>query len=462
MFAITFAMALPAHTHRSRSRLPLVLATAVITVVAVTTAAVLWPGGPYDQAKATASEPTPTPVTAASAIPGGTPEPSASSRPEPSPQPPPPVKFTLVTGGDILTHGPVLTSARHAGGGPYDFGALMQGVRPFVESADLAICHLEVPVAPPGTQPSGYPTFGAPAELIPAIAAEGWDGCSTASNHSVDRRYAGLEATLAALDAEGLGHAGMARTADEAASTQMYSVRQGERRITVANISFTYGLNGLPQPEGKPWAVATFDAEAQNVQPILDSAQQARNQGADIVVASVHCCVEYQVQPNDAQRSIVEQIAESGLVDLYVGHHAHVPQPIELVEGGVRGTGMWAYFGHGNYLSNQDTQCCKADTNSGYLGITTFTVSPDGDVDVEAQWAATTVDRLGRHTMYMLRDIMDTGAGRISASEAQARHERVARAAGDQAAELTSVPLAYADAAYRIYRGGSEGRFSRP
>src|SRR5690606_22137629 len=136
----------------------------------------------------------------------------------------------------------------------------------------------------------------------------------------------------------------------------------------------------------------------QDVAPILEAAQTARDQGADVVIASTHCCVEYQIQPTQAQRNIVEKIAESGLVDLYVGHHAHVPQPIELMDGGVTGGGMWAYFGHGNFLSNQDTQCCVAISNSGYLGVTTFTVTPEGKVSAEAGWVATTVDRTKGHT----------------------------------------------------------------
>ncbi len=436
---------MPSHSRRTTSPLPaLAVATATAVILAIG-AVVAWP---LDGATSTAPEPSPTPAGTEP-----TPAPSASAAPSPMPpEPAPTVEFTLVTGGDVLTHGPVLSSARAAGDGAYDFAPLMENMRPYVAGADLALCHLEVPIAPAGTEPSGYPTFGAPAELVPALAAEGWDGCSTASNHSMDRRYSGLETTLDALDDAGLGHSGTARTEEESASTQMYSVRVEDRRVSVASISFTYGLNGLPKPEGMPWAVDTFDADAQDVTPVLTAAQEARDQGADIVIASTHCCVEYQTEPNAAQRGIAQQIADSGLVDLYVGHHAHVPQPVELLDGGVDGAGMWTYFGHGNYLSNQDTQCCRADTNSGYLGVTTFSISPEGAVEVTAEWVATTVDRTDRHTMHVLNDIIDTGAGDLSASEAQARHQRVADAAGTAAAERTTPPEQLADSAFRVTR----------
>lgn len=359
------------------------------------------------------------------------------------------VEFSVVTAGDVLPHGPVNTSARASG--QYDYAPLMQNIRPFVENADIAICHMEVPVSPPGQQPSGYPVFGAPKELVPALKAEGWDACTTASNHSVDRRWEGVVTTLDEFDAVGLGHAGTARTKEESLRPQMFLVRDGGRWIRVANISFSYGTNGLPLPADAPWSVNLFNADASEADPIIDAARSAREMGADVVIASVHCCVEYRTEPTSAQRRLVERIAQSGQVDLYVGHHGHVPQPIEKLVGGPYGDGMWAAFGLGNYLSNQDTQCCRADTNSGVLMTSTFTVDVDGTVAVDVEWTATTVDRLDRHTMHVLADIQN-GTGRISARDAQGRYERVRHAVGDQADERTAPVGSRADSAFPVPR----------
>ncbi|MFV0633206.1 CapA family protein [Demequina sp.] len=438
---------MPSHAAADHRRPRLLASLAAAAVVGIAIGAAGWalskpaPAEPSGSALAPTGT---TPTTTASALP--TAQPSAAPSPaSPSPEPEQDVVFTLVAAGDILTHSPVLNSALRAGGDTYDFGALTELVRPYIDGADIALCHLEVPIVPEGAAPSGYPMFGAPGELVTALAADGWDGCSLASNHSVDRRWDGVRTTLDDFDEAGLGHSGTARSQDEQLSTQMYTVTEGDRQVDVASISFTYGLNGLPKPDGMPWAVDTFDADAANVQPILEAAQRARDDGADVVVASVHCCVEYRIAPTDAQRSIVEQIAASGLVDLYLGHHAHVPQPIERLEGGPQGEGMWAAFGHGNFLSNQDTQCCVADTNSGYLTTSTITVTPEGDVDVSVEWTATTVDRRDSHTMHVLSDITASGAGNLTASEAAARHQRVADAVGEQASERTTVPVKLAD-----------------
>ena len=354
----------------------------------------------------------------------------------PTPPPAPPTSFTLVATGDVLTHAPVVSSATTGNG--IDFSPLTEHIRPYIAGADLALCHMEVPVAPPGTAPSGYPMFGSPREMVPDLAEDGWDGCSTASNHSVDRRKAGIETTLAEFAAAGMGAAGTSRTETEALSTQMYVVQGDGEPVSVAHISLTYdSLNGLPKPPGEPWAVDTFNAEASDADPVIAAAQRARDAGADVVVASVHCCVEYRTEPTPAQRLLAERIAESGVVDLYVGHHAHVPQPIELLPGGPNGDGMWVAFGLGNYLSNQDTQCCVAQTNSGVLLTATFTVDSDKRVTVAPEWTPITVDRLGKHRVYALTDIPD-GVGRLSAAEVAARIDRVAAAVGGQAPMRTT------------------------
>lgn len=111
------------------------------------------------------------------------------------------------------------------------------------------------PVTRPGQAISSYPAFGAPAELVDAAKSAGYDGCSNASNHSLDRGRAGIEATLNRFDADGLHHAGMARTADEAATITMYDVKG----MKVAHLSYAYGLNGNKAPVDAPWAVDHID-----------------------------------------------------------------------------------------------------------------------------------------------------------------------------------------------------------
>lgn len=375
---------------------------------------------------------------------GGTgqdPDGASSGTPAPTPTPTadPDADLTLVAAGDVLPHQPVNASAR-TGDGSYDYRPLLAPMDPWVRGADLALCHLEVPIAPTGTAPSGYPLFGAPAQVAEALHAQGWDGCSTASNHSVDRGFAGIEATLDAFDAVGLGHVGTARTAQEQAQPQLYRLERAGQTITVAHIAATYGTNGMPVDADKPWSVNLIDVPA-----LVAQATAARAAGADIVVASVHCCVEYRTEPTAEQVQIDQQLADSGVIDLVIGHHAHVPQPIVHLSGGPRGEGMWVAYGLGNYLSNQDSACCTERTDSGLL--LTAHIHSAGAFPAEGraagparvtgvEWTPVTVDRLGGHRVHALVDIAQ-GTATLSADAVAARAARVATAAGTQAPERT-------------------------
>jgi hypothetical protein len=102
------------------------------------------------------------------------------------------------------------------GGGTRNFGPLLDGVRSAINT-DVSICHLETPLAAPEGPFLGYPAFSVPPEVAKALADVGYDSCSTASNHTLDRGEEGIANTLGAMDAAGLEHTGSARTPEEAA-----------------------------------------------------------------------------------------------------------------------------------------------------------------------------------------------------------------------------------------------------
>ena len=127
-----------------------------------------------------------------------------------TPEPPPPpqaVRLTVGVSGDLLPHLPVVARARAlAGGRGYDFRPLLRPIRRWVRRNSLAICHIETPLAP--APPVGYPRFNSPPALARAVKATGFDACTTASNHSLDRGQAGIDATRRALDRAGVRHTG--------------------------------------------------------------------------------------------------------------------------------------------------------------------------------------------------------------------------------------------------------------
>src|SRR5829696_4444577 len=284
--------------------------------------------------------------------PPGTPRPAAARRP--AARPSARRAFTLLASGDVLSHGSVVARARAYGassGRRFDFRPMFAAIRPIVAAADLAVCHLETPLSPTGRDLSGYPTFNAPPQLAAAIRGAGYDLCSTASNHALDRGPAGVAGTLAVLDRAGLRHAGTARGPREAGPTLLTV-----RGVRVAVASFTYGLNGSRPPPGPPWLVNLLDPHR-----VLAVTRAARRAGSRFTVVVLHWGQEYRSAPTPAQRTLARRLLADPSVDLVLCHHAHVVQPVWRVKG------KWVAFGLGNSLSAQSAACCPAATQDGVL-----------------------------------------------------------------------------------------------
>ena len=318
------------------------------------------------------------------AVPAQSPTPSASAGVGGSQD----VHFTVGYAGDVLMHMPVMESTP-AGSG--DITANIAAETPWVEGLDLALCGMEVPVAPDGVY-SGYPAFGTSTEVVAALARSGWDGCATASNHAADRGEAGVVATLDALDAHGLGHAGTYRSQQDASVPfALYELERGGRTVTVAQISTTMDLNGLEDPTG-------YSVSLNDVGAITKAAKSARAAGADLVVVHSQLGEEYETTPNDKQVSYAQSLADTGQVDIFFGAHPHVPQPAEKLSGGVGGKGMWVSYSAGNYISNQDEECCAPLSDVGQLVWADVTSHADGSVSVDKlNWHPFTMDLAGGH-----------------------------------------------------------------
>jgi hypothetical protein len=296
-----------------------------------------------------------------------------------------PRRARLLFTGDSMAHDRVIQEGRAYGqaiGASYDFTPMWRLLQPVISRADLAICHVETTFAAGDEAPSGFPRFRAPREYATALQQAGYDACSTASNHSYDYGVEGVVRTIEVLEQSGLRWAGTARSAEEGAQASVYDAGG----VRVAHLSATYGLNGFRLPADQPWLVDPID-----VPRLLTEAQLARAAGAEIVVVSLHCCTEYRVEPTGPQLEHFAHLLASPDVDLVVGHHAHVVQPIERIGD------EYAVYGLGNILSNMyDSRCCPAASQDGVAVEIEFVEGTDGRFRAEAvEYTPTWVDRTG-------------------------------------------------------------------
>lgn len=294
---------------------------------------------------------------------------SATSTPEAPPprDPPDPVRITVAASGDMLIHSPIYERALALGGGSaYDFAPMLAELRPWLNRADLALCHLETNLAR-SLPPSGYPRFNSPPALATAIAASGWDACTVASNHAVDHGQTGIDETLSALDRARLEHAGT--YASPRASRRPLLMEEGGARIAI--LSYTTDLNGLQPPA--PWSVNLVSRP----QPVLRDARRAVARGADAVIVNMHWSAgivpEYVHEPSAGQREFAARLARSPAITALVGQGPHVVQPIERIHG------RYVVFSEGNLIASQGVASgLPAASQDGLIAFLDLIVRPRG------------------------------------------------------------------------------------
>ncbi|WP_405677322.1 CapA family protein [Streptomyces sp. NBC_00868] len=276
--------------------------------------------------------------------------------------------FTLVASGDVLPHTSVIQrAANDAGGDGHDFKPMFSGVKSVVSGADLALCHMETIYGEEDGPFSGYPAFVSPPSVADALKDTGYDGCSTASNHTLDDGADGLRRTLDRFDKVGLKHAGSARTAAEAATVTTYTAGSAK----VAHLAYTYDTNGYPLPQGQPWAVKLMEQDK-----IVADARAARKAGADVVLVSLHWGTEWQTDPDEKQLSLGKALTASQTggrpdIDMILGTHAHIPQAYEKVNG------TWIIYGMGDQVAGEMFNYSGArDMRGNYGSIGRFTFAP--------------------------------------------------------------------------------------
>ncbi len=282
-----------------------------------------------------------------------TPNEIAIVTPSPSPSPPPTeppepefADAVWMAVGDVMMHTPQLPGAYDKKTNRYNFNPFFKAVKPILEQGDWVIANLETPIAGVEFGYKGYPQFNAPVELGEALKNAGFNLITNANNHSLDQGESGILRTLENLKKLGLPSKGTAASQEEA-DKLVLSEKNG---IVMGLLAYTYGTNGIPVPEGKPYLISLIDE-----QKIKADIAELREAGADFITVSLHFGTEYQTAPNDEQKRLARALIAAG-ADIVAGSHPHVVQPYEVVEateenGHVR-KGLIIYS-MGNFISNQ-------------------------------------------------------------------------------------------------------------
>lgn len=247
--------------------------------------------------------------------------------------------------GDVILHQRVLDASVRENG--YDFSNLFANVTSEVQKYDIKIVNQETILGGPPMEYSGYPSFNSPFEEADALVNAGFNIVLQASNHALDK---GQPAVQNCLNYWNNAHPETAVLGIHDPNEPSQDICLFDKNgIIVAILNYTYGTNKY-QEEVESGELA---GEVNFLDPVVvqNDIQRAK-EIADYVIVCPHWGVENEMEYNSEQAFWCQNFLEWG-VDLVIGTHPHVIQPVEML---TRSDGhqMLVYYSLGNFLSNQN------------------------------------------------------------------------------------------------------------
>lgn len=245
--------------------------------------------------------------------------------------------LTLGMIGDALYHTGTYKDGLKSDG-TYNYDHQLDDIRPLVQDYDLAYYNQETVLGGKELGLSSYPCFNSPQEVGDAFVKAGFNLVSLANNHTLDK---GTKAILNSV-AYWRNQTSVMTAGSYDSESDRNRVHIGEKNgITYAFLAYTYGTNGIPVPKGKEYVVNLFSKEQakKDIEAVRDK--------VDVVLVAMHWGVEYTHTPTNEQRDWAQFLSGLG-VDVIIGSHPHVIQPIEFIDDTL------VIYSLGNFISGQE------------------------------------------------------------------------------------------------------------
>ena len=243
--------------------------------------------------------------------------------------------------GDALIHSCVYMDARTGDGG-YNFKPQIEMIKEISSKYDLAYYNQETVLGGTELGLSNYPRFNSPYEVGDAFVDAGFNLVSLATNHTMDKNEQGVLNSVAYWKKQtGVVTSGQWSSYDEreASVTKIHEING----IKYAFLSYTTWTNGLETPYGKDYLNNVYSDEkaASDIAKVRDK--------ADIIIVAMHWGTEYYLGVDWQQTKIANFLASQG-VQLIIGAHPHVVEPVEYINDGK----TFVIYSLGNLISDQE------------------------------------------------------------------------------------------------------------
>ena len=196
--------------------------------------------------------------------------------------------------------GDIMAGRGLAGRSQEEWGNIFTAVNAELSGADLIMFNLESPLQP-NHAASGDMDLTADPSFLSVFPGKTTAAASIANNHALDNGLPGLHATIGSLEQQGI----------------IPLEHGGSRQIIMQDASH--------------WILAAYDATGEEPVDFRRFVESLAVCEELFCVVSIHWGTEYSVAPGESQRTLAVMLADAG-VDVILGHHPHVLQPVEWIE----------------------------------------------------------------------------------------------------------------------------------
>ena len=301
------------------------------------------------------------------------------------------VEVSISMVGDVLMHNPTLKSGLQEDGS-YNYDHLFKNVKKHMENTDISLANQEVILGGTDLGISAYPAFNAPQELGDSLVQSGFNTILHATNHTLDKGEKGVDSALTYWKEKHPETTVLGIHESQEDRDQIYIFEKKGFKIAILN--YTYGVNGNRIPEDRSYIVDLMDKSQ------MEKDIQKANELADYVIVCPHWGTEYVFEATDEQKEWTDFFLKQG-VDLVIGTHPHVIEPVEWVEDGENK--MLVFYSLGNFVSCQD----KWYRMLGAMANVKLLKDADGNVTVTEYGVEPLVTHIAgktEYTTYYLKD----------------------------------------------------------
>lgn len=243
-------------------------------------------------------------------------------------------KLSLIMAGDVLIHSSVYDDAYE--NGKYNFDKMLTSIKPIVKKHDLAFYNQETILGGTNLGLSSYPAFNSPQEVGEAFTSVGFNLVSLANNHTLD---IGKKGVISSNDywktKKDVMTSGSANSLQEKNNIQIKELNG----IKYTLLAYTTTTNGITPSN-------SYYVNVYSEEQVKKDIDKVKNK-VDLLLVSMHWGTEYSIDVSAEQENIANYLSSLG-VDIIIGHHPHVIEPIDYIDETL------VIYSLGNFLSGQE------------------------------------------------------------------------------------------------------------